>query len=159
MMELQLWARILVASGIPATASAADVRITSQLTLSVESDGGYVVAEQTGKPSFDCQWTPELSVVVDQLRDKIAEFAPAHTKVRLEGSTFQPDFQQMDHAEIAAWRLEVIGYDWICDEPDIELEAFQNNAQSYWNGALADMRDMKADRPKGNFEGWGWIIE
>ena len=159
MMNLQLLARILVASGIPATVSAADVRINSLLTLSVECDGGYVLAEQIGEKRFDCQSTAELSVVVDQLRDKIAEFAPAHTKIRMEGSTFQPDFQQMDHAEIAAWRLEVIGYDWISDEPEIELEDFQSNAQSYWDSALEEGGGFDNDRPKGNFDGWGWIVE
>jgi len=142
MINLQLLARILVASGIPATVSAADVRINSLLTLSVESDGTYVLAEQIGQQSFDCQSTAELSEVVDQLRDKIAEFAPAHTKVRLEGSTFQPDFQQMDHAEIAAWRLEVIGYDWISDEPDVELKSFQHNAQAWWDTALAEAQEL-----------------
>jgi hypothetical protein len=63
--------------------------------------------------------------------------------VRFEGNRYQPDFQQMDHAEIAAWRLQEIGYDWISDEPDIGLEEFQEMGQDHWEEMLAGMSESE----------------
>lgn len=162
MMELQLLARILVASGITATASTTDVSINSLMTVDVEKSRNgpcFWLSTRFGETSSHLRSTYELSVLIDELRDLVEEFSPAHTKVRLEGSRFQPDFQQMDHAEIAAWRLEVIGYDWLSDEPEIALEDFKKNVQSYWDEALADGQGFDTDRPKGKFDPWGMILD
>lgn len=159
MMELQLLARILVASGIPAKASTTDVYINPQMTITVEKGRCFWLERQFSETGYYVDSTSEVSVLIDQLRDLVEEFSPAHTKVRLEGSRFQPDFQQMDHAEIAAWRLEVTGYDWISDEPEIALNDFKDIVQSYWDEALADGQGFDTDRPKGKFNPWGLVFD
>lgn len=143
-LKLELLARVLMASGIPvmetvkkAPKVAAHVRITQTLRMHLVGNDKYQLHEllEAGPALFSVQ--EELHLVIDELRHHIEEFAPAFTRVRLEGNRFQPDFLQMDHAEIAAWRLDEIGYDWISDEPKITLEEFREQMEDYWQEACA----------------------
>lgn len=148
LLKLELLARVLLASGIPvmetvkATKHApAHVRISPALRLSLARKGRYKIWPLVDGQSFLHSAHDELCLVIEELRDLIDDFAPAFTRVRLEGDRYQPNFQQMDHAEIAAWRLQEIGYDWISDEPEISLEEFQAMAQDYWEETLAGVSD------------------
>lgn len=150
LLKLELLARVLLASGIPVMETvkkskkdSAHVRITPTLRVSLLKNDCYQMQEmlETGPAIYGDQ--PELCILIEEIRDLIDDFAPAFTRVRLEGNRYQPDFQQMDHAEIAAWRLQEIGYDWISDEPDIGLEEFQEMGQDYWEEMSAGISESE----------------
>ncbi|MNJ57281.1 hypothetical protein D3C77_528650 [compost metagenome] len=139
MMEFQLLARVLIACGIPVvkTEPASEIGkgriiITQALSLRVDSPKGFDVIEGEDLSSSH----RELWMAIEALQGNIVEFAPAVTPVRMEGGRYQPDFQQMDNAEIAAWRLHQIGNDWMSDDPSISLEEFQFDTQEYWEEML-----------------------
>jgi len=152
LLKLELLARVLMACGIPvietvkkSNKASAHVCVSPTLRVHLLKNDCYQMQEllETGPALYGDE--PELCILIEELRSLIKEFAPAYTKVRLEGERFQPDFQQMDHAEIAAWRLQEIGYDWISDEPDISLEEFQEMAQDYWEEAKAEEEICKRE--------------
>lgn len=146
LLKLELLARVLLASGIPvmktvtrSNKDSANVRITPTLRVCLLENDCYQLQEmlETGPAIYGDQ--PELCTLIEEIRGLIDNFAPAYTRVRLDGNRYQPDFLQMDHAEIAAWRLQEIGYDWVSDEPDIGLEEFQGMGQDYWDEMSASM--------------------
>jgi hypothetical protein len=147
-LNLELLARVLMASGVPVmhTVPATDttdayVTISPLLSVHLDSELDYDVRNEDASGSTASNTHSELWMAIRDLRGMIDTYAPAFTRVRLEGTRYQPDFQQMDHAEIAAWRLEVIGYDWISDEPDISLEEFQEMGQDYWEEMSAGISE------------------
>lgn len=151
LLKLELLARVLMASGVPiletvitSKTDSAHIRITPTLRVCLLKNGCYQLQEmlETGPALYGDQ--PELCILIEEIRALIDDFAPAFTRVRLEGKRYQPDFQQMDHAEIAAWRLQEIGYDWISDEPDIDLEEFQEMGQEYWVEITAGKSEAEA---------------
>lgn len=152
LLKLELLARVLMASGIPVMETVKGtenayphVRINRELSVYLVKDDSYLLHQRKGAEPALSSSQDELCLAIEELRDLIDDFAPAYTKLRLEGERFQPDFQQMDHAEIAAWRLQVIGYDWISDEPDISLEEFQEMAQDYWEEVKAEEEICKRE--------------
>jgi hypothetical protein len=160
LLKLELFARVLLASGIPVmeTVKGTDnayphVRINRELSVYLVKDDSYLLHQLMGSAPALSSAQDELCIAIEELRDLIEDYAPAFTRVRLEGNRFQPDFQQMDHAEITAWRLERIGYDWISDEPDISLEEFQEMAQDHWDEEMAAEAECKREaleRGEGN---------
>lgn len=152
LLNLELLARVLLASGIPVMETVkgskkvySHVRITPALRIYLVKNERYLLYQNVGFVPEMHSAHDELCIAIEELRDLIDDYAPAFTRVRLEGNRFQPDFQQMDHAEIAAWRLERIGYDWISDEPDISLEEFQEMAQDHWDEEMAAEAECKRE--------------
>ena len=144
LLKLELLARVLMASGVPVMETVKGtgnayphVRINRDLSVYLVKDDNYLLRQLKGAEPALSSAQDELCLAIEELRDLIDDYAPAFTRVRLEGNRYQPDFAKMDHAEIAAWRLQEIGYDWISDEPDISLEEFQEMAQDYWEEAKA----------------------
>lgn len=152
LLKLELLARVLLASGIPVMEAVkgakkvySHVRITPALRIYLVKNDRYLLYQNAGFVPEMHSAHDELCLAIGELRDLIDDFAPAFTRVRLEGERYQPDFAQMDHAEIVAWRLEEIGYDWISDEPDISLEEFQENMQDYWEEMMQAEAEANAE--------------